>query len=349
MSDLAQLHVRVVAHADWPTLSAGFHDLTFEQSLTYAVAAAARIGGQAQFISIEDAKGPVAAACLRIKTVPLLGRGIVWIASGPMMHPKGGDVPDADRVGEILSALKNYVAKQGHILRLRFPAVTQTPPETILQAIEKFDFFPSKKAASYSTIMVNLDVEEDALMAGLHGKWRNPLRNALKAGIELDQGPIAELGARFHVLYEDVRSVKGFDPDIPPEFYYDLKGPDFRHEVLIAHKDGEDLAGITVGISGENAVYLFGATTDAGRKWNAGYFLTWQGYLFARALGCNLYDLGGIDEESNPTVTRFKRRAGGVEVQAIGPLEARASGIIPKLIGGLENLRSAIRRLKSKG
>ncbi len=79
------LTCRDVTIVDWPGITAGFSDLSFEQTAAYSAAAARRIGGRVRFLVLEEAGHPVAAAALRIKTVPGLGRGIVWSPSGPLL------------------------------------------------------------------------------------------------------------------------------------------------------------------------------------------------------------------------------------------------------------------------
>ncbi len=335
------LFLRSVVPEDWPSLSGGFTDLTYEQSLTYAQAAAGRIGATNEFVGLYDEQGtPVAAACLRIKRIPVLNRGIAWVAAGPMTQPMGRDAPDADTTCDILSGLRRYAHSSGHILRLRFPVVA-TPAD---EAIARAGFRPTDRTTKYRTVLINPCQDDEALMRALHGKWRNPLRNALKAGIELETGPIAELRERFHRLYEQVQTAKGFQPDIPPDFYYPLAGPDFRHDVLIACKDGTDIGAMTIGRSGPNAVYLFGATSEAGRRLNAGHYLMWQAMLYCRDRGSTCFDLGGIDQDANPSVTRFKLRTGGTETTAAGPYEAWPNGPAAGLIGLAETLHG---RLKS--
>ncbi|PWE32894.1 hypothetical protein DDZ14_07315 [Maritimibacter sp. 55A14] len=340
----AALLPRAVTPADWPAVSQAFRDLTFEQTLTYGQAAARRIGAETQFLALDDEGGtPVAAACLRLKRVPGLGRGIAWIAAGPLMCGTGAPPPEPAQIQAILAALRAHVTQAGHILRLRLPATAGHDPQTMDEAAARAGFHPSTRAAAYRSVAIDLKQDEDALLAGLHGKWRNPLRGALKAGLELETGPIAEMSGRFDALYRQVQAAKGFNPEIPPEFYYDLEGPDFAHGVLIARKDGTDLGGFTLGLAGGTAVYLFGATAEAGRKLNAGHFLMWQAMLHARARGMHCLDLGGIDAEANPTVTRFKRRTGGAEVTAPGPYEARPTGPGAALVGLAETVHAKLR------
>ncbi|WP_170399799.1 lipid II:glycine glycyltransferase FemX [Ruegeria arenilitoris] len=335
------LSLRQVAPEKWSGISGMFDDLTYEQSLTYAQAAAHRIGATAEFVVLYDAQDkPVAAACLRIKKIPVLNRGIAWIAAGPLTHNSSQPEPEPEMIGAVLSKLRDYARSAGHVLRLRFPVQIAPSEDVTKQA----GFTPTERAASYRTVLIAPDQQDDSLMRALHGKWRNPLRNALKAGLELETGPITDLSGRFSNLYEQVRDAKGFQPDIPPEFYYALSGPDFDHDVLIARKNGEDIGAMTIGVSGPNATYLFGATSEAGRRLNAGHYLMWQAMLYCRERGVKCFDLGGIDQEANPSVTRFKLRTGGSDTTAAGPYEAQPNGLGAGLINLAETLH---RKLKS--
>lgn len=334
------LTVQSVAAEDWPRISAGFCDRTYEQTLTYAQAAAQRIGAEAQFVTLSDPAGqPVAAACLRVKPVPGLGRGIVWIAAGPMVQPEA----TSEGLEAVFAALRTHAEQSGHILRLRLPASTLRDVPSVDRLAAQTGFASTDRSSPYQTVIIDCDQDEDTLMRALHGKWRNPLRNALKSGMGLEVRPIADCTDRFHSLYQKVQAAKGFSPDIPPEFYYHLKGTDFSHDVLFARHGSMDIGAMTIGRTGTNGVYLFGATSEAGRRLNAGHYLMWQAILHCKAHGLRWFDLGGIDADSNPSVTRFKLRTGGTEVIAAGPYEFRPAGLTTALIRTAETVHTHLK------
>lgn len=338
------LTLQTVAAEDWPRVSAGFCDLTYEQTLTYAQAAAQRIGAKAQFVTLSDQAGqPVAAACLRLKPVPGLGRGIVWIAAGPLVQHRNQPGVAPDNLEAAFAALRAYAQETGHIFRMRLAASTAPEGEILDRIVADAGFVPTERSAPYRTVIIDCEQDEDALMRALHGKWRNPLRNALKSDMELETRPIAECADRFHSLYQEVQAAKGFSPDIPPEFYYPLNGPDFRHEVLFARQNGADVAAMTIGQAGTNGVYLFGATTEAGRRLNAGHYLMWHAILHCKASGLRRFDLGGIDAAANPSVTRFKLRTGGTELAAPGPYEFQPTGFTTALIRTAETVHTRMK------
>jgi len=343
------LRLREVSPSDWPALAAGFSDLNYEQSLAYSVPAAARLGARAAFLLIEREGAPVAAAVARIKAVPGLGRGIAWIASGPLCRPRGAVPPDAETHRAILTALRVELAdRQGHILRLRPAALPPQDPAHWAEPAAAAGFVPTGRANAYHSFAFDLSQDEESLMMASSGSWRRHLRAAMRAGLEVERGHPSErkLGARFRSLYDEMRGFKDFGESIAPEFFFGLDGPDVGCEVLMARKDGRDVAAVVAGDAGESSVYLFGATGAAGRELRAGYLLAWEGALRAKAAGLSWYDLGGVDEAANPEGFRFKSRAGGVEIAAAGPFEARPGGSVPRLVAGLEGLRA---RLKGRG
>lgn len=341
----SHLSIRSVSETDWPAITAQFRDMGFEQSLTYGRAAAARIGAKMHCLVLERDGHLIAAAQARIKTLPGLGRGIAWIASGPLLLPLEGPAPDSAVIGEVLAALRQeLVGRRGHILRLRLPGIAFHDPEVTADIAKTAGFVPTDRAPTYRSVAIDLKQDLTVLMANLNGKWRNCLRFALKSELSVEIGKGPDMATRFLRLFCVVQASKGFSTDITPEFHFALFGADLSHDILLVTKDGEDLAGIVIGTSGRGAVYLFGATPDAGRAWRAGYLLTWEGVRLSQQRGLDWYDMGGLDFDTNPDLAKFKGRMNGVNIDAAGPYEARAGGAVSSLITGLEALRAKLRR-----
>ena len=341
----SNLSIRSISDADWPAIAAQFSDLGFEQSLTYGRAAAARIGAKMCCLVLERDGQMIAAAQVRIKALPGLGRGIAWIASGPLLQPLDGPAPESSVIGDVLAALRReLVGRQGHILRLRLPGIAFHDPGVTADIAKAAGFVPTTRAPTYRSVAIDLTQDLSVLMAKLNGKWRGHLRYAMKSELSVEIGQSPDMAARFLALFRMVQASKGFAPDITPEFHFALSGTDLSHDILLVTKDGQDLAGIVIGTSGRGAVYLFGATPDAGRTLRAGYLLTWEGICLSQQRGLDWYDMGGLDFDTNPDVAKFKDTMNGVRIDAAGPYEARSGGVVTNLIKGLEALRARLRR-----
>jgi hypothetical protein len=266
-----------------------------------------------------------------------------------MVRPEGGAAPDAAARGRILATLRAaLVGREGHLLRLRPAAAAPEDAAAWDAAAAEAGFAPTARAKSYRSYALDLAMEEETLLMVSSGSWRRHLRAAMRAGLEVERGRAEErgLGARFRALYDEMRGFKSFEEGLAPEFFFALDGPDFGHVILMARKEGRDVAGVVSGDAGRSSVYLFGATGREGRELRAGYLLAWEGALRAKAAGLDRYDLGGVDEAENPEGFRFKSRAGGAEIRAAGPFEARPAGPLPRLIEGLEDLRVRLRRTR---
>lgn len=112
------------------------------------------------------------------------------------------------------------------------------------------------------------------------------------------------------------------------EYYrcaYELFHPMDMCELLVAEYEGKPLAALMVFARGQRAWYFYGASTDEERNRMPAYLLQWEAMKWAKARGCEEYDLWGVPDEEEPTleanfekqqdglwgVYRFKRGFGG--------------------------------------
>lgn len=344
MTSAMMIRIHELPAVEWDRLAEQFEDLTFEQTGAYATAAARRIGARAKFFALEDSDGIVAAAAVRMKAVPVLRRGIAWIPSGPLLRPKAKPAPGQTRIAAVLSLLRQQVSlRDGYLLRFRPSGTSLIPASDMADAAREAGYVATAQRRAYRSFAMDLSLPEATLLRALHGKWRTDLRFAQKSGLELDRGHGASYAQRFLALFDQVQLAKGFQPDIDPAFHFALDGPTYDVEILLAQKNGQDIAGIVTGRSGVCTTYLFGATTEAGRPLRAGYFLTWAAMQLARTRGGLWYDMGGVDFEANPDVARFKDRMNGVPLLA-EVFETRPPGLAGLMVAGLETLHAQLKR-----
>ncbi len=151
------LTTRYIDANEWPSVAQTFRDLSFEQSLTYGHAAAARIGGFLRFIIVQDGSTVIAATSLRVKSIPGLGRGIVWSPSGPLVLPEAGGTPDAATLHAILNALRHQIcAKEGNVLRIRFPGIALHDPDITDAHATACGYRPTHKVPNYKSFAMDL-------------------------------------------------------------------------------------------------------------------------------------------------------------------------------------------------
>jgi lipid II:glycine glycyltransferase (peptidoglycan interpeptide bridge formation enzyme) len=196
-----------------------------------------------------------------------------------------------------------------------------------------------------STIVVSLEGDDEALLAGMKPKWRYNVRLAARKGVTVRSGSPTDLPAVYALMQETARR-DGFA--IHAQEYYaaahDLFAPAGRAVWLLAEHEGRLLAAIVAFVQGERAWYFWGASASEGRNLMPNHALQWAAMRWAHDHGCREYDLWGIPDEvgQNPDaytasdieqgdglwgVYRFKQGFGGRVVRWAGAWERPLSPV----------------------
>jgi lipid II:glycine glycyltransferase (peptidoglycan interpeptide bridge formation enzyme) len=129
-----------------------------------------------------------------------------------------------------------------------------------------------------------------------------------------------------------------------------LPGP-MRPQVAMARHDGMPVAGAVIGLLGDTAYYVFGATSEAALPLKAGYALQWWIVNWLTGKGVHWYDLGG--KAMDPGLRQFKKGLVG-KCGAILPMQSEFDYWTDPLgravadgIYGIRAARGALRSLVS--
>ena len=174
------------------------------------------------------------------------------------------------------------------------------------------------------TIIVDIRGTEEEILARMKQKTRYNIRLAEKKGVTVRAWNDIE---SFHKMMLVTGGRDGFGVH-SLEYYkraYELLQPKGLGEILVAEYEGKPLAALFAACNGTRTYYLYGASTDEERNRMPTYLLQWEAMKWARARGCEEYDLWGVPDEDEPTleaqfesrhdglwgVYRFKRGFGG--------------------------------------
>ncbi|HLE16549.1 MAG TPA: peptidoglycan bridge formation glycyltransferase FemA/FemB family protein [Anaerolineales bacterium] len=182
------------------------------------------------------------------------------------------------------------------------------------------------------TLVVDLTGSEEQVLARMKQKTRYNIRLAQKKGL------VVRASADLEPFYRMLRTTGERDAFgiHSLEYYrkaYKLFHPIGTCELLIAEYEGEPLAGLMAFAQGRRAWYLYGASSDVHREWMPTYLVQWEAMRWARARGCQEYDLWGVPDAGEDAleagfqgrsdglwgVYRFKRGFGGHLRRAAGP------------------------------
>jgi len=286
----------------------------------------------------------VGMAQLRILRLAGIGLGMAYLRWGPLVerHHQPSDLESAKAMACALKA--EYIDKRGLSLQVLPNAFTGTPRANLLQsAFLGFNRDPGA-TSKYRTFVLDLAPPLEELRRRLDAKWRNHLARSEKNNLKVVAGCGIEEFRRFCLLYIQMLERKRFNSTVDTEQFAriqdDLPAP-LRMRVLICEHEGKPVAATVTSAIGDSAIYLLGATNDAGLKTQASYLLQWTQIRWLKENGTRWYDLGGIDPERNPGVYSFKKGLSGADVTEINPVveyQSPLSSAIIKAGLGLQRL-----------
>jgi lipid II:glycine glycyltransferase (peptidoglycan interpeptide bridge formation enzyme) len=203
------------------------------------------------------------------------------------------------------------------------------------------------------TVLVDLSPDEDSLLANMKEKWRYNIRLSARKGVTVRRAAGEEIGVFYALLEETARRDR---IAIHSRDYYAALfalsreypgGPEVR--LYIAGHEGEDLAAIITLFRGEEAVYLYGASSNRKRNLMAPYLLQWTALREARAAHCLRYDLFGIPPNEDPRhpmagLRRFKTGFGGTIIHRPGAWDYAYRPLAAGLFRRAEGLRAMLRK-----
>ena len=162
------------------------------------------------------------------------------------------------------------------------------------------------------TIIVDIKGSEEEILGRMKQKTRYNIRLAEKKGVTVRAWDDIE---SFHKMILATGGRDGFGVH-SLEYYrraHELLRPKQMSELLLAEYEGKPLAALFVARNGNRAYYLYGASTDDERNRMPAYLLQWEAMKWAKACGCEEYDLWGVpDEDEAALEANFEKRHDGL-------------------------------------
>lgn len=186
--------------------------------------------------------------------------------------------------------------------------------------IEDSGAYRKSTTAGYQTIWLDLDPNLETLRSNLSGKWRNVLVKSERSSLVVEEDWSLRTGQSFLLNYDNDRRKKGY-PGPKVAFVRSLMGfsQASREAVILNAKlDGKTVAAILLFLHGSSATYQVGWTTSSGRKQGAHHLLLWSALGILKDRQILDFDLGGINDDAAPGVSKFKMGLGGEPVQLAG-------------------------------
>jgi peptidoglycan pentaglycine glycine transferase (the first glycine) len=282
---------------------------------------------------------------------------VLYSPKGPILDWTNGSLQN-----RVLNDLQSFAKKQGAIFFKMDPDVvlgTGIPHgeddvmdnggQAVTSELKRSGWrYSSDQIQFKNTILIDLKLSEEEMLARMKQKTRYNIRLAGKKSVVARIGTSKDLGTLYK-MYAETSVRDRFV--IRDEGYYQTVWETFMSseeptcEPLIAEVDGAPVAAIFVFYFAGRAYYVYGMSRDAHREKMPAYLLQWEAMKRAKAKGCTVYDLWGAPEvfdesDSMWGVYRFKEGLGGKVVCTLGAWDFAPSPfwykmyseIIPRLL-----------------
>ena len=171
-----------------------------------------------------------------------------------------------------------------------------------------------------SSLVVDLHGSEEDILGRMKPKTRYNIGLAQRKGVTVHTADSNSL-ADFYGLYVQTARRNGFAPcsmrQFSAMFRCKFGGRDGTTIVFLLARHGRDiLSGAIIGISGQCANFLYGASGNIKRNYMASSLMHWTGMRIARQRGCLTYEMGAVSPTPDHThpfngLHRFKAGFGG--------------------------------------
>jgi lipid II:glycine glycyltransferase (peptidoglycan interpeptide bridge formation enzyme) len=251
-----------------------------------------RLGWKVFRIAVQENGQIVAGAQMLVRPMPLIPLvSIAYIPRGPL-----GCWLDETIKPQLLSELQR-IAKYHRAVFLKIePSLPNSPAVT--QALEQYNFQPSFYANhSRATIILDLRQDLDDVLKQMRRKTRQYIRLASQRGVVAREGNAEDLPA-----FYDLMKITGERASFSPRAYshYKLEWETFKETneaiLFMAYHDDRLLAGRMIFRFGIHAAEFYAGSLDEYTDLHPNYLLAWEAIKWAKAQGCDSYDLWGIPE-----------------------------------------------------
>jgi lipid II:glycine glycyltransferase (peptidoglycan interpeptide bridge formation enzyme) len=164
------------------------------------------------------------------------------------------------------------------------------------------------------TLILDIGASEEDILKRMNQSTRRKVKFRDKMQIDVRQGNRADLDS-----FTRLMSITG-DRDTfhtyPPDYYrrvFDIFYGGDRCALLMASFEGNDLAGLMVFRCGQQAYYLYGASSNEERNRMPTYILQLEAIRWAKRHNCVYYDMWGVpDAEEADLEAQFQTRGDGL-------------------------------------
>ncbi|MEH0110323.1 peptidoglycan bridge formation glycyltransferase FemA/FemB family protein [Tersicoccus sp. MR15.9] len=273
------------------------------------------------------------AAEVAYRALPWPLRSLAYVSRGP--------VGDPARAADVLEAVAAHVkATRGSVALVVEPDWEAGSPGE--QRLTGAGFRRTDSTILIPrTLILDLTLSEDELMAAMHRTTRANVRKNLRSELEFRRVATEAELEKILTIYRETAARAGFGIH-SDQYYRDIwRFLGDNSPIVAAFDDGEPIAFVWIARSGSTAFELYGGVSPAGQKARANYGVKWAAFTEMKADGCTRYDLNGL---LNDGISDFKKQFAQHEDQLTGTWELPLSPFYPVYARAMPLARKAVTR-----
>lgn len=293
------------------------------QSWQYGQAKEQAEGWKAQrFLIMDENEQAIALAQVLTRVLPFVG-GIARLNRGPLLlagHTVDAEVPL--KLAALRVLLREARRQRWWLLQTAPELLESEPAKLGLRALR----FRRLLIPAWASGLISLQSDEQKLLMGLNGKWRNCMRKGEKLGVTVERrecnGMELAMLLRSYAELQINRGFGGLSQNLI-QALAEQGGAQWQFNLFFARDvhlttDAEPLGVLVTVNSGDTALYFIGSTNDKGRKMQANYVLLWRAILHAKQSNCNWFDIGGLGEMTPKGIAEFKHGLNSSPYKLVG-------------------------------
>lgn len=242
------------------------------------------------------------------------------VISQPIMTAETQAIEFAALLSELAQKIKVHLPKNTIVIRfdpdVNFSDIQERDTFNFgIKTVSFADKLKLKKNAvdiqPPDTTVLDLTQSEDDILANMHSKWRYNIRLSEKKGVVIHKydGSVLNLSEKIDTFYRLTQETILRDGNSchSKEYYLDLLKSSAQNladgkdvplvNLYIAEHENDEIGAIITLFSKDEAVYLYGASSNLKRNLMPNYLLQWTAIKDAKNYGSKTYDFYGISPE----------------------------------------------------
>jgi lipid II:glycine glycyltransferase (peptidoglycan interpeptide bridge formation enzyme) len=306
---------RIVASVDtsrWDAFVTSHPDAHILQSADWGRLKSA-FGWSSQIVAVDDDGGQIVAGALILyRRLPLRLGTMAYIPAGPLFCSDDPKYPANVLLWQAIDSSAH--SHQAAFLKVEPCNWYRQHPDLPMQLESAGLRVSPQTIQPPRTVVIDLTPDEEAILKRMNQSTRRKVRLGTKNEVEVREGTSADV-ASFNALMAVTGKRNEFGVHDPAYYQmaFDLFSQGERCVLLLASHAGRDLAGVMAFRCGENAYYLYGASSNEERNRMPTYIVQWAAVRWAIRHGATRYDLWGIpDVEPEALEAQFEQRHDGL-------------------------------------